>query len=175
MLRARHQLNRLYSLIEILGEVKDLDTLLQRLPSHLAEVLNAERATLYLVDADTGGLWSRVMTPDGPLEIRLKPGQGLAGWVGQARAPVLIDDVLKEDRFDSRWDQKSGFTTRNMLAVPLLNPCDELLGVLQVLNKRRAGFDLPDQRLLRSVAVLAAARVECWALRRAMQAHREAG
>lgn len=174
-MRARHQLDRLYSLIEILGDSKDLDALLQRLPPHLAEVLNAERATLYLVDEATGGLWSKVPTEQGMLEIRLKPGQGLAGWVGQARAPVLIDDVLKEDRFDSRWDQKSGFTTRNMLAVPLLNPADELVGVLQVLNKRRGRFDLSDQRLLHSVAVIAAARVECWALERAMQAHREAG
>lgn len=172
MLRARQHLDQLYSLIEILGEARELDALLRQLPPRLARVLNAERATLYLVDEHTNELWSRVPSGDGLMEIRLKPGQGLAGWVGQARAPVLIEDVLLEDRFDGRWDQKSGFQTRNMLAVPLLNPSDELVGVLQVLNKRRGGFNLADQRLLRSVAVLCAARAECWALKRAAAEHR---
>ncbi len=160
MRRYRRHLQALFATIETIGGAEDSAPLLGHLMSQVTDALDADRATLYFIDPDTGELWSRVATGDSTLEIRLKLGQGLAGWVGLTGAPLIINDVLKDDRFDARWDKKSGYRTNKMIAVPVLGPRRTVLGVLQVLNKRRGDFDSDDQRLLEAIATLCAIRTE---------------
>ena len=71
--------------------------------------------------------------------------------VAMAGIPLVINDVLKDDRFDGRWDKKSGYRTETVLAVPLKSPQGKLTGVLQMLNKP-GGFDDTDRKMLQGIA-----------------------
>ncbi|MCB9677624.1 MAG: GAF domain-containing protein [Alphaproteobacteria bacterium] len=145
---------RLDALIELAKRARasgERDAGLGELVQKVVEVLGADRGTLYLIEPATGELCSHIVLGDSTLDIRLKVGQGLAGWVAMAGIPLRINDVLKDDRFDARWDKASGYRTETVLAVPLLDASKRVLGVLQILNKR-GGFDDYDLAFLEAVA-----------------------
>lgn len=158
MNRSRRLLTDLYDLVGLVHEAPDEATLMANVMPHVTAALHADRGTLYFIDPNTGELWSRVLTGDATLEIRLRVGQGLAGWVAMSGAPLVINDVLKDDRFDGRWDARSGYRTRNMLAVPVLSTGREVRGVLQVLNRSRGSFDDDDLHFLEAAARVLAIR-----------------
>src|SRR5258708_28302530 len=89
-------------------------------------------------------------------KFRIKVGEGVAGWVGDKREAVLVNDTSKGARFTGQHDQASGFKTKSALCVPMLTG-GELIGVLEVLNKKESnGFTEADKSLLESLASLAA-------------------
>ncbi len=93
-------------------------------------------------------------------EIHLALGQGLAGHVAQTKESIKIDDAYSEERFNPEVDRKTGFTTRNMLVVPLLNLRDEVVGVMQVMNKKDGPFSDADMELLGALSTHAAVAIE---------------
>src|SRR5258708_15775737 len=89
-------------------------------------------------------------------KFRIKVGEGVAGWVGDKREAVLVNDTSKGARFTGQQDQASGFKTKSALCVPMMAG-GELIGVLEVLNKKAAeSFTEADKSLLESLASLAA-------------------
>ncbi|MCO4746341.1 MAG: GAF domain-containing protein [Proteobacteria bacterium] len=119
-------------------------------------LLNADRGTLYWLDPENGELWSVIEADNSRFTIRLKVGQGLAGWVAMAGVPLLINDVLMDDRFDARWDKKSGYRTQTVLATPMLDADGQVIGVLQMLNSARGAFDEEDALLITAIAEVCA-------------------
>lgn len=146
------------------GSTSELDELLTLIVDTTTEVLDAERATLYLCDAE-GRLVSRVKKGSELQEIVLDVGQGIAGQVAATGRPVRVRDAYDDDRFDREWDEKSGFRTRSILGVPVKNSRGKTIGVLQVLNKkgekgRPAVFTPYDVELLDTLATQAAVSVD---------------
>lgn len=145
----RHQ-QRLHSLVDAteLAAKGQLEALVH----HVSTSLGAERSTLYrMVD---GELRSQVVEGAPDLDIHLAVGQGLAGWTAMAGVPLCINDPLKDDRFDARWDQESGYVTDTVVCMPVLAADGTtVLGVLQSLNKP-GGFDDEDLLWLRGIAAL---------------------
>ena len=91
--------------------------------------------------------------------VELKVGEGIAGWVAKVREPVLVKDAQKDDRLYKQADQKTGFITRNLIAVPVLHQ-NELLGVIEALNsKSKTCFDDEDLDILEGFANLAAVAI----------------
>ncbi|MFH2011115.1 MAG: HD domain-containing phosphohydrolase [Pseudomonadota bacterium] len=100
-------------------------------------LMNCEVSSLLLLDPDSNELYFEVALGDGEeklKEIRLKEGEGIAGWVSMHDEPLLITDVSKDPRHFKSVDKKSNFTTRDMLCVPL-KVKDTVIGVLQAINK----------------------------------------
>jgi DNA-binding response OmpR family regulator len=136
----------------------------KRLMWGINQLMQVEAGSLYLIDEPSGDLvlqisLGRHMEQKGGL--RLKAGQGIAGWVAQHQRPALVPDVQADERFFNQVDQRTGFKTRSMLAVPL-NAKGKLLGVIQVINPvgSKASFDLSDQQLLQALAAYVAVGVE---------------
>ncbi len=135
-------------------------------PMSLAELLNevlaavrqavdADRATLYLVDDTEECLTS--IAVGGPIrQIRLHYGQGIAGWVAQTRRTVNVKDAYQDARFDASWDLENGYRTRSMLCQPVLDREDNLVAVAQVLNKNGGWFSVADEELLATILSMAA-------------------
>lgn len=103
----------------------------------LKELVQVEAGSLFLVDEETGELVLRV-SMQGKIEkrktVRLKPGQGIAGWVFQHGQPLIVPDTLKDNRFYSGVDQQyTGFLTRSILAVPL-KVNGKTIGVIEAIN-----------------------------------------
>ena len=111
----------------------------------------AERGTLFLNDEKTSELYSRVAQGVGIREIRLLNDSGIAGHVFTTGQGLIIDDAYTDPRFNRSIDQDTGFTTRNLLCAPIVTPGGEVIGVLQVLNKREGSFTREDLHLLESM------------------------
>lgn len=147
----------LMALFELVRTEVDLDSLLRRVVDLLAQAMGADRATLFMVDKQTGELVSRAAhLPELP-EIRLAMGQGIAGYVAQTCSPVNIPHADDHPRFTAAIDKKTGYKTVTVLAVPLLAPARPgvpraVIGVIQVLNKLRGIFDDEDRALLCDLA-----------------------
>jgi len=147
------------------GSTSELEELLTLIVGTTTEVLDAERATLYLLDEE-GRLVSRVKKGGELEEIVLDVGQGIAGQVAATGEPVSVRNAYDDERFDRDWDERSGFRTRSILGVPVKNSGGDTIGVLQVLNKkvekgRRAAVFTPyDMELLDTLATQAAVSID---------------
>ncbi len=144
-----------------LGESIDLDKLLSLILQKVTDLLEAERATLYLVEEhNKKELVARVIQGDEVRSIRLPIGEGIAGTVAQSGRALLVPDAYKDPRFDPTWDKASGYRTRSILAVPLKNHLGNTMGVLQVLNKRVGEFTDTDSMILTALATQAAVSID---------------
>ncbi len=143
-----------------LSSVGDLDQLLRLIMERVTELMEADRATLFLVSED-GTLSSKVVQGGDLVEIRLASGEGVAGWVAQTGELVNISDAYADQRFQPAVDLKSGYRTRTILSVPMTGAKGGLVGVLQVLNKKaEAPFSRADEELLGALASPAAIAIE---------------
>lgn len=138
----------------------DLDELLGLILKAAREGVDSDRGTVYLLSDDGQELWSRVLSGSEKLTIRLPVGRGIAGAVAADGASVRLDDVYLDKRFDRSWDAKSGYRTRTMLAAPIRNRADKVVGVFQLMNKKTGVFGAEDERFLESLSVHAALAVE---------------
>jgi signal transduction histidine kinase len=137
---------------QIITSEIDIDVLFQVIMSQTNQVMDSERSTVFLHDPKTDELWSLVATGMKRNEIRIPARFGVAGWVFQHRAPVLINEAYKDPRFFSEIDRKSGFHTRNIICLPLTNRDRHCIGALQTLNKHSGSFTEDDLYLLQSIA-----------------------
>jgi len=147
------RLSLLVDLASRLGREVGFDALLGAAGERLASALSSERATIWLIDADSRELVTRVaVLPEVPA-LRQPMGRGIAGYVALTGECVRIDEASKDPRFDPSADRVTGFTTRSMLVAPLRE--DEhapVRGVVQVLNRCEGTFDEADERYLVALA-----------------------
>gem|GEM_PF-2055316 len=121
----------------------------------VTRLLDCETASLLLVDEERGELYFEVVLGEKGervKEIRLKMGEGIAGWVAENNEAVLINDVKRDKRHSGRADEKSTFITRNMVCSPMVIN-DKVIGVLQAINKLEGkGFVTYELDLLKSLS-----------------------
>jgi signal transduction histidine kinase/putative methionine-R-sulfoxide reductase with GAF domain len=153
------KLDAIRELGRVLGATLDLDRLLVVLLEKLTELLDAERATIFLRGADDA-LTSTLAQGGQIAPITLRAGEGIAGVVAQTGATMNIPDAYADPRFNKDVDQRSGFRTRSILCMPMPDHLGKIVGVIQVLNKRARPFDADDEALLATVAAHAGISVE---------------
>lgn len=150
-----HQLATLTELSAILNSSLDPKEVRTRAMQAAVKLLECETGSLYLIDFERGELYFEVALSEKKdlfKEIRLKLGEGVAGWVAQEGKSLLIPDCSRDPRWSSKVDKKSKFQTRNMVTVPV-KAKGKVIGVLQAINKRPPRlFDEEDLRLLESLA-----------------------
>ncbi len=138
---------------------RDRDTYLRGLVELCAQVVDAERCTVYVVDVNRKELRSRAAQRT-QTDIRLPIGQGLAGQVALTGETINVPDAYADARFDRNFDLRTGFRTLNMLVVPVWGSKGRPVGVIQALNKRDGTFERRDQMLLEQVADVVAPALE---------------
>jgi len=139
--------------VEIVSEVTadiKLGSLLQRVMGEATRLLNAERSTLFLNDEKTAELWSEVGQGLQSMQIRLPNHRGIAGAVFTSGKSINIPYAYADLRFNPAFDKKTGFFTRSILCVPIVNKHGKVIGVTQVLNKRGGPFTAEDESRLRA-------------------------
>lgn len=130
----------------------ELDEVLAGVVREAAARLRADRATLYLVDHARQELVSHVMQAQDITEIRLRLGEGVAGWVARTGQLLNVPMGRLDPRFERRFDARSGYVTRSLLAAPVVAPPDQVVGVLQLLNHQGGtAFTAEDEQALRQV------------------------
>jgi two-component system, NtrC family, sensor histidine kinase HydH len=149
--RDRTDLRALLELSIMINSSLDVQSVLDAAMACVQDHLNAEASTIFELDPEKEELFFRVAigeVSDTIKHLRLKVGQGVAGWVALMKQPVISSDVHDDPRFTPLMDTKTGFKTRNILCVPLI--CrGKLIGVLEVLNKKGpTSFDEYDKEIL---------------------------
>ena len=108
-------------------------------------VLQAERGTVWLYDPQPDELVLEVATDVEP--IRVPAGKGLVGTCARSRELINVRDCYSDSRFDPTTDKRTGYRTRCMLTLPLVDHRGVLVGVMQLLNKREGVFETADEHL----------------------------
>lgn len=142
------------------ASLDSLDAVLDALVAVAAEQTDAERATLYLKDPETGELYSRVAQGIGRREIRLSSNEGIAGAVFTTGHAEIIHDAYEDDRFRARFDEETGFRTRSIVAAPVRTPKGGVIGVIQALNKKHGAFDDTDRETIAAITAQCAITLE---------------
>ena len=138
----------------------DIDKLLRKIMGIATDLLEAERSTLFIHDPVRDELWSRVAEGLSAREIRIPSNVGIAGEVFTTRHSVNIPDAYHDQRFNPEIDRRTGFRTRSILCVPVLNKFGLPIGVVQVLNRQGGAFSPKDQRRLEMLAAQSAIALE---------------
>jgi NtrC-family two-component system sensor histidine kinase KinB len=139
----------------------DLSEVLNQVLSRVVGLLGVEAGSIALTDEATGDLVFRSAT--GPKsasikDLRLKPGQGVAGWVAKNGRPLVVADTRLDDRFYRKIDEQTGFTTRAIACVPILLQ-EKILGVVELINPRRGVFSEQSVQVLEYLTGLAASAI----------------
>ncbi len=157
------KLSRLLEVSRILTATLELEDLLRIIMEEATRVVEAEASSLLLLDEEKGELiFDLALGEKGEKlkEIRLKLGEGVAGWVAQSGEPLLINDVEKDSRFSPKADKATQFKTKSILCVPL-KIRDRIIGVLEAINKKgEAGFHAEDRELLEAFSSQASVSIE---------------
>jgi signal transduction histidine kinase len=153
---------RLIEISRDLASTLDLDTLLDDIVSAAADITHAEAASILLYDDTARQLYFQVATNiDEPtmrgLIVPLE--KSIAGWIVTNRKSIRIDEANKDERWTSEIDHNIGFSTKSLMGIPLVTK-NKVVGVLEVVNKKRGKFTDPDESMLTVLGAQAAVAIE---------------
>jgi signal transduction histidine kinase len=161
--RRTRQLTSLNEVARSLTSTLELDKLLNQILVNAVEILNCEAGSLLLIDNQTDELVFEVAT--GPVAAdlmgkRLPPGTGLVGKAVETLQPIIANDVRRTKEWFDRTDQQTGFTTQDLLVVPM-QVKGQVIGVIEVINRNDGlPFTQDDQELLAAFTSQAAVAIE---------------
>ena len=137
---------------DMISEI-DLGSLLQKVMGEVTRMLNCERSTLFMNDEKTKELFSQVGEGLGAFQIRIPNHVGIAGAVFTSGETMNIPHAYADLRFNPASDKQTGFFTRSILCVPVVNKAGKIIGVTQALNKRGGSFTSEDESRLKAFTV----------------------
>ena len=142
-----------------------LEQVLEAFTLKIGEVVAAERASLFLADEARGELWSKVAQSPGskPVEIRIPIGTGITGHAVRTGQVMNVPDAYASPLFNREVDQATGYHTRSVLCVPILDRNRRPFAVMMLLNKHGGGvFEARDEQALRVFAASIGIILETW-------------
>ena len=151
---------KLISLSEITKQLRESlpsDILLKNIVRSAMNLTSAEAGAILLYDNSGNLRFKSLSEKRGKdlINLAVKQNEYISAWVAETSEPAVINDVAGDQRYPPDFDVESGFKTKSILCVPLVNN-NEVIGVIEVLNKKNDGFTIEDKELLYSLAAHAA-------------------
>jgi len=153
---------RLIEISRDLASTLDLDTLLEDIVRAAADITHAEAASILLYDDTARQLYFQIATNIDEPTMRglvVPLDSSIAGWIVLNRTSVRIDDAHKDERYFKGVEQTIGQSTKSLLGIPLITK-NKIVGVLEVVNKKRGRFTDPDESMLTVLGAQAAVAIE---------------
>ena len=153
---------RLIEISRDLASTLDLDTLLADIVHAAADITGAEAASILLYDDTARQLYFQIATNIDEPTMRgliVPLDKSIAGWIVTNRQSVRIDDAQKDARFFGDIDQTIAYSTKSLLGIPLITK-NKVVGVLEVVNKKKGRFTDPDESMLTVLGAQAAVAIE---------------
>src|SRR5258705_5905050 len=148
--RLHEKLSAILTISQQMNSERDLGALLDLVAREATRLLEADRASIFLLDREKVELWSKVALGSDEI-IRFDARKGIAGAAALTGKVINVSDAYNDDRFNSAIDTQTGYRTRNLLAVPLQDLIDGAgVGAFEVLNKRHGAFEADDEEVLQS-------------------------
>lgn len=148
MEEARKKELEFMNMVSQLSSELHLGSLLQKIVAAITKMLEAERSTIFLNDDKTNTLYTIVGEGLGTSQIRFPNHMGIAGTVYKSGKAINIPYAYADLRFNPSFDKTTGFFTRSILCLPIVNKSGKIIGVSQVLNKRGGHFNSEDETRL---------------------------
>jgi signal transduction protein with GAF and PtsI domain len=151
---AQDKLKAMMEMAALVNSSHERPVIMDHAVKSICRLTDAEAGSLLLVDDFTGHLDFEVVAGEKKELLpffRVPKGQGIAGWVAEHNTPLIVPDVQSDERFFKFVDNELNFVTRDMIAVPL-RAQNDIIGVLQVLNKRHGTFNHDDLKLAMAFA-----------------------
>lgn len=147
---------------EVLASPHDLQSTLQTIMEKMAKYYHPDTWSLLRVDEEKNELYFALVIGDAgkALEnVRLKVGEGLAGWVARYGECVIVPDVTTDPRFAKRLDEMKKWETRSIICVPLRSR-RRVLGLIQLVNVKWKTFGTQELFCIRALCDYAAIAIE---------------
>ena len=157
-----HLGEKLFAILKICQKInseRDLTALLDLIAVEATKLVEADRATIFLLDREKHELWSKVALGSEEI-LRFDAGAGIAGAVVKTGKLINVEDAHRDTRFYPGIDARTGYHTRSLLAVPLLNFEGQIIGAFETLNKTGGAFTGEDEEILKALAAQAAVAIE---------------
>lgn len=161
--------NKLIAFFKELLSRDDIDSILRSIIVKMSDAFGVDRTSVFLYSPEDRTLHSKI-AQNASCPISFSIDEGLAGVVARTKKPYLTPDAYKDSNFKSEFDLKSGYLTRSVLGVPMLNLKGDLIGVIQLINKLEGPFDEDDLATLESIAPLMALKIEATSYREHIEA-----
>jgi GAF domain-containing protein len=126
-----------------LGEIENV---LELISGEAKKLVNTERCSIFIVDKEDGILWTKLSDGIGRIVISLD--SGIVGDTYQKQSAQVVNDPYGDSRFLQVIDKKSGYTTKNIITVPIFDSKREIIGIIELLNKSRTDFTNEDLETL---------------------------
>lgn len=167
--------NALLNVSRALGSNVGINNILPVIVNKTTEVMNTERSSLFLYDRGRHTLRSRVLEGMEDDEgLSFSDQRGVVGRVARTGELANVRVPQLDPDFDPGFDRQSGYVTRNMLVVPILDSRQQVMAVLQVLNRKASGgFEEDDVTLLQALAAQAQVALEREQLNKSVQDKRK--
>jgi len=159
---SKSELAILHDVAKALTSSLNLDSILQTIMEKVAAYFRPDTWSLLMTDDEHKELYFAIAVGDASeslKSIRLRIGEGIAGWVAKYGEPLLVPDVTKDQRFSSRIDEMTKWKTKSILCVPLASK-NRILGVIQLINVDMTSFGDDQVMLLQSLADYAAIAID---------------
>jgi sigma-B regulation protein RsbU (phosphoserine phosphatase) len=159
----RHLVEMLSIIVEAnkrLNSTLDLGELINIILQLATRQTGADRGTLFLMDREHDEIWSLVGLGLAQQEIRLPTSKGIAGHVARTGETINLTDAYEDPRFERDVDRRLGYKTNSLLCLPILNKDNQVVGVLQLLNKAGGPFNASDEEFLRALSDHCALAIE---------------
>ncbi len=153
---SQKKIETLLNVANTLSSSLSLKNLIGTIMEKAAELLDADRSTLFLIDRETNELWSKTEVGDEVKEIRFPKHLGIAGKVATSGDTLNIPDAYEFPGFNRDIDKKTGYRTRSILCMPIRDIDNEVIGVTQIINKSHGAFDRNDEEMLGAFSAQAA-------------------
>jgi diguanylate cyclase (GGDEF)-like protein len=160
--RHSQELTIFHDVAKALTSSLDLDSILQTIMEKMAEYFRPDTWSLLMVDEGQSELYFAIAVGDAAealKNVRLKVGEGIAGWVAKHGEQVISGDVEHDPRFAKRIDESTQWETRSVICVPLRSRL-RVLGVIQLVNVDLAQFNEPEIFFLQTLCDYAAIAIE---------------
>jgi HD-GYP domain-containing protein (c-di-GMP phosphodiesterase class II) len=152
------KLRLLLKTAEKITREQSLEKLLVMLSDLAKEILEVDRCSLFLADPSKKTLWT--IFAHGVDRIEVPWDSGIVGAVFLSGRPEIVNDAYSDSRFNKEVDKKTGYRTRNILAVPLFDKKGNILGVFQAINKLDGNFTYDDLEVFTLIGGYAASAIE---------------
>jgi len=157
------RLDLLQKIGEKVGSVSDLSKLVEQIVKMTQHAVEASASSVLLLDDSGDNLVFDVVLGGAKStlrQLRISTQSGIAGWVARNGKPLIVNDVGRDECFNQKIDNTTGFVTRSIMCAPMIVQ-RKVIGVLEVLNKNDgADFTVQNLATLLSVASTAAMTIE---------------
>ncbi|QOP46553.1 GAF domain-containing protein [Sulfurimonas paralvinellae] len=129
-----------------LMSMDDMENVINLISQEARNLVDADRCSIFIVDNEDKILWTKHSDGIGRIVIGLD--SGVVGDTYRTKSPQIVNNPYEDERFLPSIDKKSGYTTKNMITVPIFDSKRNVMGVMQLLNKNSRDFDSADLELL---------------------------